>query len=89
LGVLEGQAYVYNGYLLTFSALLILAGGLTNFYGRPPVSYVRDFLPGLVLFSAGLIAMVASLTTALMTSVPERHAGLASAINNAIAEVGP
>ena len=25
-GVLEGQSYVYNGYLLTVSALLILAG---------------------------------------------------------------
>ena len=33
-GVLEGQSYVYNGYLLAESALLILAGGLTDFYGR-------------------------------------------------------
>jgi EmrB/QacA subfamily drug resistance transporter len=34
LGVLEGQSYVYNGYLLTLSALLILAGALNDFYGR-------------------------------------------------------
>src|SRR5438445_12591048 len=34
VGVLEGQAYVYSGYLLTLSALLILAGALTDFYGR-------------------------------------------------------
>ena len=33
-GILEGQSYVYNGYLLAESALLILAGGLTDFYGR-------------------------------------------------------
>ena len=33
-GVLEGQSYVYNGYLLTVSALLILAGALNDFYGR-------------------------------------------------------
>ncbi len=33
-GVLEGQSYVYNGYLLTLSALLILAGALTDFHGR-------------------------------------------------------
>ncbi|HET8678776.1 MAG TPA: MFS transporter [bacterium] len=33
-GVLEGQSYVYNGYLLTLSALLILAGALNDFYGR-------------------------------------------------------
>jgi EmrB/QacA subfamily drug resistance transporter len=34
LGVLEGQSYVYNGYLLTLSALLILAGALNDYYGR-------------------------------------------------------
>ncbi len=33
-GVLEGQSYVYNGYLLTLSALLILAGAASDFYGR-------------------------------------------------------
>ncbi|MGQ0548342.1 MAG: MFS transporter [Armatimonadota bacterium] len=33
-GVLEGQSYVYNGYLLSLSALLILAGALNDFYGR-------------------------------------------------------
>jgi EmrB/QacA subfamily drug resistance transporter len=32
--VLEGQSYVYYGYLLSLSALLILAGGLADFYGR-------------------------------------------------------
>jgi len=44
-GVLEGQSYVYNGYLLTLSALLILAGALSDFYGRR-----RMFLIGLVGF---------------------------------------
>ncbi|HUG55854.1 MAG TPA: MFS transporter, partial [Candidatus Limnocylindrales bacterium] len=34
LGVLEGQSYVYNGYLLTLSSLLILAGALNDYYGR-------------------------------------------------------
>jgi len=33
-GVLEGQSYVYTGYLLTVSALLVLAGALNDFYGR-------------------------------------------------------
>jgi EmrB/QacA subfamily drug resistance transporter len=31
---LEAQSYVTNGYFLTLSALLILAGALTDFYGR-------------------------------------------------------
>src|SRR5919106_1426035 len=33
-GRLEAQSYVTNGYFLTLSALLILAGALTDFYGR-------------------------------------------------------
>jgi EmrB/QacA subfamily drug resistance transporter len=33
-GVLEAQSYVYSGYLLTLSSLLILAGALSDFYGR-------------------------------------------------------
>src|SRR6266513_2491521 len=44
-GVLEGQSYVYNAYLLTLSALLILAGALSDYYGRK-----RMFLYGLVGF---------------------------------------
>jgi len=44
-GVLEGQSYVYNAYLLTLSALLILAGALTDVFGRR-----RMFLWGLVGF---------------------------------------
>src|SRR5438309_2337310 len=45
LGVLEGQSYVYNAYLLTLSALLILAGALSDVYGRKLM-----FLSGLVGF---------------------------------------
>ncbi|HEX9095137.1 MAG TPA: MFS transporter [Candidatus Dormibacteraeota bacterium] len=41
-GVLEGQSYVYNAYLLTLSALLILAGALSDVFGRR-----RMFLWGL------------------------------------------
>ena len=46
-GVLEGQSYVYNGYLLTLSALLVLAGALNDFYGRR-----RMFAIGLAGFGA-------------------------------------
>jgi EmrB/QacA subfamily drug resistance transporter len=44
-GVLEGQSYVYNGYLLTLSAFLILAGALSDYYGRR-----KMFVLGLVGF---------------------------------------
>ena len=55
----------------------------------PPGDYLVHFLPGVVVFGIGLMVMVAPLTTALMTSVPARHSGIASAINNAISRVGP
>jgi EmrB/QacA subfamily drug resistance transporter len=55
----------------------------------PPGSYVRWLLPGLVLYGIGIMIVVAPLTTTLMTSVSERRAGLASAINNALSRVGP
>src|SRR5438876_926694 len=55
----------------------------------PPASYFTDFLPGSIVFGIGIMVMVAPLTTALMTSVPVRHSGLGSAINNAISRVGP
>ena len=54
----------------------------------PPIDYFVDFLPALVVFGAGLMIMVAPLTTALMTSVPRQRSGVASAINNAISRVG-
>jgi EmrB/QacA subfamily drug resistance transporter len=54
----------------------------------PPTSYFVDLLPSLLIFGVGLMIMVAPLTTALMTSVPARNSGVASAINNAISRVG-
>src|SRR5437016_9855596 len=55
----------------------------------PPGQYFVDFLPGQIIFGFGLAMMVGPLTTALMTSVPVRNSGVASAINNAISRVGP
>ncbi len=54
----------------------------------PPLGYLVDVLPGAVLFGIGLSLLVAPLTTALMSSIPVRRAGLGSAINNAISRVG-
>ena len=51
VGVLEGQSYVVNGYLLTLSALLILAGALADRYGRR-----RLFVIGLAGFGAASLA---------------------------------
>ena len=49
--------------------------------------YVTDVLPGLILFGLGLSATVAPLTATVLDSVEQRHAGVASGINNAVARV--
>jgi MFS family permease len=48
-------------------------------------SYVADVLPAVVVFGLGLAFTVAPLTATVMSAVEERHAGLASAVNNAVA----
>lgn len=55
----------------------------------PPAGYLVDVLPAMLVFGLGISILVAPLTTALMSSVPTRNSGLASAINNAISRIGP
>jgi EmrB/QacA subfamily drug resistance transporter len=55
----------------------------------PPAAYATDVLPGLLLFGVGAMVMVAPLTATLMASAPVEHAGVASAINTVISDVGP
>ncbi len=54
----------------------------------PPVSVLVDVLPAMLLFGAGISCVVAPLTSTLMSSVPGRYAGLASALNNSLSRVG-
>jgi len=55
----------------------------------PPAGYLTDVFPALVAFGLGAMMMVAPLTATLMASVPVEHAGVASAINTVISDVGP
>ena len=51
------------------------------------VSYWSDLLPPLLLFSLGLSMTVAPLTATVLANADESDAGIASAINNAVARV--
>jgi MFS family permease len=51
------------------------------------VDYVRDVLPGVLVFGLGLTATVAPLTNTVLGAVPQHHAGVASGINNQVARV--
>jgi len=48
-------------------------------------SYVVDVLPGVLVFSLGLVLIVAPLTATVLAAVDDRHAGAASGVNNAVA----
>jgi EmrB/QacA subfamily drug resistance transporter len=47
--------------------------------------YLTEFLPSMLLFGLGLAMTVAPLTTTVLDSVEERHVGVASGVNNAVA----
>ena len=51
------------------------------------VSYVRELLPGILLFGLGLSMTVAPLTSAVLGDIEAKHAGIGSAVNNAIARI--
>lgn len=48
-------------------------------------SYLLDVLPPVVVLGLGLSLLVAPLTSTALSAVPERQAGLASGVNNAVA----
>ena len=50
--------------------------------------YLTGVLPGMLVFSAGLVLLVAPLTSSVLAAAPDRYAGIASGINNAIARTG-
>ena len=55
--------------------------------GRRRSDYVTEVLPAILVFGLGLSATVAPLTATALNSVEERHAGIASGINNAVSRV--
>jgi EmrB/QacA subfamily drug resistance transporter len=72
LGTLEAQSYVYYGYLLSLSALLILAGALTDFFGRR-----RMFAVGLIGFgvTSVLCAVAVNMEMLVIARVLQGAAG--------------
>jgi EmrB/QacA subfamily drug resistance transporter len=67
---------------------LVAAAGLLMFLRLDAhVSFLADLLPALTIFSLGLAMTVAPLTATVLAAADESNAGIASAINNAIARV--
>ncbi|MBV9922539.1 MAG: MFS transporter, partial [Pseudonocardia sp.] len=67
------------GLLLAATAMLLLRRI------GPDASYVVDVLPPVALFGLGLAGTVAPLTATVLDAADDRHVGIASGVNNAIA----
>ena len=70
---------------MTAGPLVIAAGILWLSRIGPHASYLVDVLPPVVVQGLGLSLTVAPLTATALGSVDDRHAGIASGVNNAVA----
>jgi EmrB/QacA subfamily drug resistance transporter len=75
----------YGARLPLIVGPLITAGGCALF-ARPSIggNYWLDFFPPMMVLGFGMAITVAPLTTVVMSSVPQNHAGIASGVNNAV-----
>ncbi|HSX18256.1 MAG TPA: MFS transporter [Candidatus Saccharimonadales bacterium] len=72
---------------MTIGPIVAAAGMFLLVDYRPGHSYLWFMLPRVLLFSIGLVLLVAPLTTTVMTSVEESSSGIASGINNAVSRI--
>ena len=72
---------------MTVGPLIAAAGLLWLRVVDAEPDYATQVLPGVVVFGLGLSITVAPLTTTALSSVEQRHAGIASGVNNAVARI--
>ncbi len=68
---------------------IVVGGGLVLLSRAPDgPTYFADVLPAVVCIATGLAITVAPLTSTALNSISDRHAGVASAVNNDVARLG-
>lgn len=73
---------------MTVGPFLCAAGAVLLMGVGADASYWINVLPGMVLFAFGLTCLVAPLTATVLAAAPNRWAGIASGVNNAVARAG-
>lgn len=79
----------YGGRIPLIIGPLVVAAGFVMFAAssHEMVSYWKSYFPASLLLGFGMAITVAPLTTVVMNSVEQQHAGTASGINNAVARL--
>jgi EmrB/QacA subfamily drug resistance transporter len=72
---------------LTVGPFVIAAGLLLLTTIDPGDAYISSVLPAVIVFGLGLTLVVAPVTATVLAAASQRHAGIASGINNAVARV--
>ena len=72
---------------LALGPLIVAAGVLMMTQIEPGDSYLTGILPSQIVFGIGLTLVVSPITATVLASASERHAGIASGVNNAVARV--
>lgn len=72
---------------MTVGPLIAATGFALMLRLQSQVHYLADLLPGILVFGLGLSMTVAPLTSAVLGQVAPAQAGVASAVNNAVARI--
>lgn len=72
---------------MTFGPIIAGVAFLMMMGVDQPLNYWSQLLPGVLLFGVGLSITVAPLTSAVLGAIDSQHAGIGSAINNAVARI--
>jgi EmrB/QacA subfamily drug resistance transporter len=72
---------------MTLGPIIGALGFLLMLRAGAQVHYWTELFPGVVVFGLGLSITVAPLTSAILGSIDSSHAGIGSAVNNAVARI--
>jgi MFS family permease len=74
-------------FFMAVGPIVGASGFLTMLGTSATTSYWTHLLPGVTLFAIGLSCTVSPLTSAVLGTINPEHAGVASAVNNAISRI--